>query len=268
MFALDSESRGSRFVNLTASVQNGHIHLDGLYRGDLLPVLLFSLGVPWVEPCTRHICCLWDVADRYKDRDLLGVLGGACDEKANLTAMDLMKGNRAAGHWSVDTMMHPSFVAMLFLCLTPTFYMYYEILPMQWADTGTTHWSASWYGQPCHTVRYTDGREVCITCTNTKPDNAVFVFNPTWFSTFQCPWVCKPGFAGPGCQFGLDIAAYAAFSVVGTLCVAGMLVCLLRRRRVVPPPPPPPPVEPPKPSRTDAIVFKDSALSDIRIKLL
>ena len=269
MFPLDSDSRGSRFYNLTASVVNDRIHLRGLYRGDLLPVLLFSVGVPWVEPCTRHVCCLWDVAERYKDRDLLDALGGSCNERANLTTMDLMKGSHLPGSWDVDTMIHPSFVAMLFLCLAPSFYMQYEILPIQWADAGTTHWSAAWYGQACHTVRYPDGRDVCISCGNAKPDNAVFVFSPDWFTTFRCPWVCKPGFAGPNCELGLDMVIYAASSAVGTLMLGGMLVCVLRRRRAERPPELPTPiVAKPPPARNDAIAFKDNVLPDIRIKLL
>ena len=58
-------------LQLTAGVSEA---LERHQGGGLLPVLLFSAGVPWVEPCVKHICCLWDVAERYKDHDLLTAL--------------------------------------------------------------------------------------------------------------------------------------------------------------------------------------------------
>lgn len=265
-FPLDSVTVGVRFHNLTTSIQNDHIRLRGDYvSSGLLPVLLFSVGVPWLDPCVKHVCCLWDVAERYKDHDLLAALGPTCDENTNFTSKDLMKGNPASAAWVVDTMIHPSFVAMLFLCLTPSFYMYYEILPMQWIDTNTVHWSASWYGKACHTVIYPDGRQVCIACFNTKPENAVFVFTANWFTTFQCQWVCKPGYMGPNCELTVDLVIYVCGSLVGVVLIVLMVVCRPRRHlpeRV--------PEEPPVKAsvKSEMIAFKDNALSEIRIKLL
>lgn len=273
-FPLDSSTRGVQFRNLTADVQNDWIRLSGSYdASDLIPVLLFSVGVPWVEPCVKHICCLWDIAARYRDHDLITALGPTCDESTNLTTKDLMKGNSASDHWNVQTMIHPSFVAMLFLCLHPTFYMFYEIIPMQWIGSSTVHWRSSWYGQPCHPVIYPDGRQVCIYCANKKPDNAVYVFSANWFATFQCQWTCLPGYVGPNCDVALDLVLYACGGVVAVVCIAGLVLCVgfgPRRRveeeivvvsaekslqqRVI--------------AKSEMIVFKENNIPDIRIKLL
>ena len=226
---LDSDSRSPRFYNVSAHVDvSGRIHLNGAYdASDLIPVLLFSVGVPWVEPCLRHVCCLWDVLDRYRDHALMDVLGSPCDEHVNLTSKDLTRGNgQTKGRWDVNTMIHPSFVAMLFLCLNPVFYMYYEIVPVEW-EAGSVHWSSSWYGQPCHQVTYTDGRKLCIYCANEKPDNARFVFTPNWFQTFQCKWECLPGFMGPGCELSTGLVVSIGAGAVGMLCMGFIGVLLV-----------------------------------------
>jgi hypothetical protein len=288
-FPLDSYTRGAHFLNLTAAVQGDHIHLSGLFHSaGLLPVLLFSVGVPWVEPCAKHVCCLWDVAERYKDHDLLRALGPTCNENVDLSGLDLLKGGGSAEQWAVDTMIHPSFVAMFFVSLAPVFYMSYEILPLQWVDGASLHWQSSWYGQACHQVMYPSGQQVCITCLNAKPDNAVYVFSANWFTTFQCKWVCKPGFTGPNCEITVNLAIYITGSVVAILLLSGMVLCVLeerRQRRKVedqreepedPPPPRPPttsnliaapPVQGKRPAGSDMIVFKENA-HEIRIKLL
>jgi hypothetical protein len=287
MLPLDSDSRGPRFYNVSAHVDTtGQIHLSGVYDGsDLIPVLLFSVGAPWVEPCLRHVCCLWDVIERYRDRALMDALGDSCDERVNLTSKDLMKGNGAVkGRWEVNTMIHPSFVAMLFLCLSPVFYMYYEIVPMEW-EAGSAHWSSAWYGQPCHQVQYTDGRKLCIYCANEKPENAQFVFTPNWFQTFQCKWKCNPGFMGPGCELSVGMVASVGAGVVGVLCVscvAWLVVSLWKTggsvansKKIEPPGPQilvsKPPLETPRssaPRINDVISFKDEGMHEIRIKLL
>jgi hypothetical protein len=233
-FPLDSNTRGARFLNLTADISGNRIRLSGQFQAqDLLPILLFSVGTQWIEPCVKHVCCLWDIAERYKDHDLLSALGPTCNENVNLGALDLLKGSPAGGaqQWKVDTMIHPTFVAMLFVTLAPVFYIYYEILPMRWVDGASVHWLSSWYGQPCHQVMYPNNQPVCIACFNSKPENAVFVFSANWFSTFHCDWRCKPGFVGPNCEITLDLAVYVAGSVLAALLVAGMVVCVLGRRR-------------------------------------
>jgi hypothetical protein len=285
-FPVDSYTTGMQFFNVTASVQKDHIWMSGAYQAsDLIPVLLFSVGIPWIEPCVRHVCCLWDVALRYKDHDLMTALGPTCNQDANFTGVDLMKGNPIGPKWSVETMIHPSFVAMLFLSTAPMFYMYYQILPLQWIDTSTVNWRASWYGQPCHHVTYPNGQRVCIACFNSKPDNAVFVFSASWFSTFQCKWVCKPGYTGPNCEVTIDLAIYASGSLVAALFIAGMVVCMIEQRRrqkrppveeavikqqpskvIIPPIQAPPPRQVHK-TGADMITFKDPT-SEIRIKLL
>ena len=282
-FPLDSYTHGAHFVNLTAAMEGDHIRLSGLFKAaELIPVLLFSVGVPWIEPCVKHVCCLWDVAERYKDHDLMQALGPTCDENVNLAGLDLLKGNSAASSaWSVDTMIHPSFVAMLFVSTAPVFYMYHEILPMQWVDGASLHWQSSWYGRECHQVLYPNGQQVCIACLNSKPDNAVFVFSANWFATFQCSWVCKPGYTGPNCEITVDLAIYITGCLIAVLLLGGMIVCVLEERRqrrsalaeeeevvtaqriqpanVVPPSK--------KLATAEMIVFKDN-IPEIRIKLL
>jgi hypothetical protein len=233
-FPLDSNTRGVRFLNLTADIAGNRIRLSGQFQAqDLLPILLFSVGTQWIEPCVKHVCCLWDIAERYKDHDLLSALGPTCNENVNLGALDLLKGSPAGGaqQWKVDTMIHPTFVAMLFVTLAPVFYIYYEILPMRWVDGASVHWQSSWYGQPCHQVMYPNNQPVCIACFNSKPENAVFVFSANWFSTFHCDWRCKPGFVGPNCETTLDIVVYVTGSILAALLVAGMVVCVLGKRR-------------------------------------
>ena len=276
MFPFDSITHGARFLNVTASIGNDLIQLDGTYEApaDLIPVLLFSAGVPWAEPCVRNVCCLWDVAERYRDHDLISALGPTCDEKADLSKMDLMKGNRAGtGRWNVSTLIHPSFVAMLFLA-PGVFYMYHQIVPLQWADSSSVHWRSSWYGQPCNEVLYPDGRRVCIYCANSKPANAVFVFSADWFATFQCQWACKPGFIGPNCEIAVDTLMYGGVIAITALCLVTLAVILLccwrgRRRPEPPPKPPPLPVVVVRPA-AEMITFKDLNCSqhEIRIKLL
>ena len=45
----------------------------------LIPVIIFSVGIPSIEPCTKYLCCLWDVAERYKDHNLQTALGPTCN---------------------------------------------------------------------------------------------------------------------------------------------------------------------------------------------
>ena len=290
MLPLDSNSRGPRFYNVSAHVDTtGQIHLSGVYdASDLIPVLLFSVVAASVEKCLRHVCCLWDVLERYRDHSLMDALGSPCDERVNLTAKDLMKGNTPAvsGRWEVNTMIHPSFVAMLFLCLSPVFYMYYEIVPLEW-EAGSARWSSAWYGQPCHQVTYTDGRKLCIYCANEKPENAHYVFTPNWFQTFQCKWECNPGFMGPGCELSTGLVAGIGAGVLGVLFlsfVVGVIVNVWRAgggKKVdslpssvtIPPSPLVPVGSQPQQLKTsrfnhDVISFKEDGPQEIRIKLL
>ena len=276
MLPLDSDSHGPRLFNISARADtNGQLHLAGTYdASDLLPVLLFSVGVPWVEPCLRHVCCLWDVLERYRDHALMDALGPTCDERVNLTSKDLMKGNaQSGGRWEVTTMIHPSFVAMLFLCLGPVFCMYHEIVPVEW-ETGSSQWSSAWYGQPCHQVLYTNGRKLCIYCANEKPVNAQYVFTPNWFQTFHCKWECMAGFMGPGCELSTGLVASVSAGVVGVLfvsCIAALITSFWRKlelKKEEPPPIAEPPQQKMKSNISDVISFKEGALHEIRIKLL
>jgi hypothetical protein len=284
LLPLDSDSHGPRLFNVSARADaNGRIHLAGVYdASDLLPVLLFSVGIPWVEPCLRHVCCLWDVLDRYRDHALMDALGPTCDERVNLTSKDLMKGNTHRGNWEVTTMIHPSFVAMLFLCLGPVFCMYHEIVPVEW-ETGSTRWSSAWYGQPCHQITYTDGRKLCIYCANEKPVNARFVFTPNWFQTFQCKWECVVGFTGPGCELPTAMVVAAGGGLLCVSCVAALIVgwwktasaATLRRKSEEGKKEIGPLMLDPLPVKmnarnniSDVISFKEGALHEIRIKLL
>jgi hypothetical protein len=267
-FQLDSSSSGVRFYNVTAQYDNDQILFSGLYNSaELIPVLLFSMGVQWVEPCVKHVCCLWDVATRYRDHDLMQALGPTCNEKVDLRSKDLMKGNNSTNQFNVRTMIHPTFIAMLFLCTAPAFHMYYEIVPIKWLDSNI-RWSASWYGQPCHKVRYPDGRDVCIYCANAKPDNAVYSFTVDWFQTFKCPWTCRSGYMGPNCEIGTDTAIYASIGVAGASCIAGVLTFVFARKREVVIKPHHLELEPVKAMKTaEMIEFKEN-FGEIRIKLL
>jgi hypothetical protein len=272
-FPLDSFTRGARFLNVTASVAEDHIELVGAYEAPgLIPALLFSVGVPWVEPCVKHVCCLWDVAERYRDHDLQTALGPTCDEGVDLRKVDLMKRSSPGSRWKVDTMIHPSFVAMLFVSPGPVFYMTYEVLPLIWPGASSIAWKSSWYGQPCHKVLYPNGQTVCIACSNAKPDHSRFVFSANWFATFQCQWVCESGYVGPNCEVSVDVVIYAVLGAVALLCMLGVALFyfLVVRRRDKPPPA----VEevPVAAQRTtikpsEMIVFKENA-PEIRIKLL
>jgi len=197
--------------------------------------------------------------------------------------MDLLRGNeaRSEGTWTVDTLAHPSFVAMLFLAEST---LYHQVLPLRWVETGSVRWLSTWYGQPCHPVLYPNGQQVCIACFNSKPDNAVFVFSANWFTTFQCKWVCRPGYAGPGCEVEMRLAVYVTGTLIAALMVAGMLVCLLgETQRAAKPEAPPannapmiqPVIEAPSGPRRKldadgSIVFHraDTAASNMRIKFL
>jgi len=244
-FALDSYAPGARFVNVTASARGGRLLLSGAYRSPagLLPVLLFSAGVPWLEEeeaaaGVTTACWLRGLARRYRDPDLEAAAGSACDGGRSLSGggVDLLKGNAPppadAGDatWTVNTTAHPSFVAMLFVGAET---VYRQVLPLRWTEASTVRWQSSWQGRPCHTVVYPNGQPVCIACFNTKPDNAVFVFSANWFTTFQCRWVCKPGFAGPGCEVEVDLAVYVSGTLTAALLVAGLVVGALERRRLV-----------------------------------
>ena len=140
----------------------------------------------------------------------------------------------------------------------------------------STHWQSSWYGQECHQVTYPNGQQVCIACLNSKPSNAVYVFSANWFTTFQCSWVCKPGFTGPNCEITVDLAIYITCSLMAALLLGGMIVCVLEERRqrrsalveekeVVSIQQVSQPVK--KLQTAEMIVFKDN-MPEIRIKLL
>ena len=90
----DSTTRGAHFLNATARMYEDRLRFTGTFdAAELLPVLLFSVGVPWVEPCVANVCCLWEMALRYKDNDLLMAIGDSCNENLNFTGRRLMKGS-------------------------------------------------------------------------------------------------------------------------------------------------------------------------------
>jgi hypothetical protein len=284
----DSFTRGAHLYNVTTQTQDDLLRFTGSFdAAELLPILIFSVGVPWVKPCVDSVCCLWEVALRYKDDDLTSAIGKTCDPLMDLAGKALMKGSirtaQAGGteQWDLTTRVHPNFVVMLFLCITPVFYMYYEVVPIQWIERNSVTWSASWYGEPCHTVLYPDGREVCIHCSNPKPPHSIYVFSADWFQTFECRWQCTAGYSGPNCEVSIDTVIYACGGMAVVLFVAAVVLaivnwCNLRNRS-------PPttksvavkeeaqPViaeESHKFARSEMIAFKDSAIGEIRIKFL
>ena len=93
---LDSNTQTPRFYNASVDVDPaGSIVITGNYNAaGLIPVILLSTGIPWTSPaCVTHICCLWDVANHYKDYSLTQALGATCDENVNLSSRNLMHGN-------------------------------------------------------------------------------------------------------------------------------------------------------------------------------
>lgn len=278
MMPLDANTPGARFLNVSAVADGGRIHLTGFYEAaGLIPALVFSVGAPWAaNQCLRNICCLWDIADWMRDAEMSKALQTShCDEHVDLGGLDLMKGNnKAAGRWDVWTVIQPSFVAMLFICLQP-FYIWYEIVPIKWEPL-SVQWSATWYGQRCYNVLY-EGTTVCIHCANAKPDNAEYLFTPNWFNTFQCNWACHEGFVGPNCEISVNAAAAggSVAAVVGVGALAWFV--MMRRYRAIPVKEiikPEPAINlPPPPTRTvraehNMVVFRDNMpVSEIRIKL-
>ena len=237
----DSITRGAHLFNVTARVYEDRLRFTGTFdAAELLPVLLFSVGVPWVEPCVKNVCCLWEIGNRYKDNDLLSAIGERCDEHMNLTDRRLMKGSTITSsasapelkQWDLTTRIHPNFVIMLFVCLAPVFYMYYETVPVQWIERGSVTWSAAWYGDLCHTVTYPDGREICIHCSNPKPPHSTYVFSANWFQTFECKWVCDAGYTGPNCEVALDTALYAGGSMFVVMCISGVMLVAMYGRNL------------------------------------
>ena len=292
-FQPDSVTRGAHLYNVTARIQDDRLRFTGTFdSAELLPVLLFSVGVPWVKPCIDSVCCLWDMAVRYKDDDLLNAIGKTCDKGVNLTSKELMKGSDIAPlkattikQWDLVTRIHPNYVIMLFLCLTPMFYMYYEVVPIQWIERSSVVWSASWYGEPCNTVMYPDGREICIHCSNSKPAHSNYIFSADWFQTFECKWACESGYTGPNCEVAIFTALYACGGVFAVVCVAGMVLASMNRHtlrggstKTIPAEAkePTPMIEeshaPPIPrqtmARSEMIAFKENAVGEIRIKFL
>jgi hypothetical protein len=236
-FIADSITRGAHFFNATARVEDDRLRFTGTYdAAELLPILLFSVGMPWVEPCVENVCCLWEVVNRYKDNDLLSAIGGSCNENMNFTGKKLMKGSLVTDgggplkRWDLTTKIHPNFIVMLFLCLSPVFYMYYEMVPIQWIERKSVVWSSSWYGDLCHTVTYPDGREVCIHCSNRKPQHSAYVFSADWFQTFECKWICESGYTGPNCEVAVDTALYAAGGMFAVMCVSGIMLVAIYGR--------------------------------------
>ena len=53
---------------------------------------------------------------------------------------------------------------------------------------------------------------------------SAYVFSADWFQTFECRWVCDPGYTGPNCEVPLDAAIYAGGSVFVVACVAGVML--------------------------------------------
>ena len=300
LFQPDSTTRGAHLYNVTARIQDDRLRFTGSFdAAELLPVLLFSVGVPWIKPCVDSVCCVWEAAVRYKDDDLLRAIGGKCDRGMNLTEKELMKGSEVAlvsaastiKQWDLVTRIHPNYVIMLFVCLAPMFYMYYEVVPIQWVERNSITWSASWYGEQCHTVAYPDGREVCIHCANSKPAHSAYVFSADWFQTFECRWVCEAGYTGLNCEVAVYTALYACGGAFIVLCIAGVVLATLNRHSLVfhrsgkaapvvlskeeigPSPDEERAgnvAQTPAPARlrSEMIAFKDNAVGEIRIKFL
>ena len=103
---------------------------------------------------------------------------------------------------------------------------------MQWIERRSVVWSSAWYGDPCHTVAYPDGREVCIHCSNPKPQHSAYVFSADWFQTFECKWVCNPGHTGPNCEVPIDTALYAASGMFVVMCMSGILLVAMYGRNL------------------------------------
>jgi hypothetical protein len=202
----------------------------------------------------------------------------------NLSSKDLMHGNQPKEKsWQIKTMIHPTFVTMLFLCTIPSFYMYYETVPIEW-NSNAIRWSSAWYGSPCHNVMYTDGRSICIYCVNPKPDNAQYKFNDDWLETFKCDWTCNSDYTGPNCEISISTTLSLGGGAVGMMCI-GWVYILIRStgrgnnaidaKNSIPttqpkqqPPTASIPLHSTHPVKSDVICFKDNMLSDIRIKLL
>ena len=231
---IDFVTPGAHFHNITAMADGDHIRLTGLFGSGtgLIPAIVFAVGnAPWVsnlDQCIRNVCCLWEIAQALRDAEMLRALGGPyCDERLNVSGIDLMKGNlQDAGQWSVRTMIQPSFVAMLFISMVP-FYIWHEIIPLEWAPL-SVQWNAVWYGQPCHNVQYA-GRTVCVHCVNSKPTNSDYVFTANWFRTFHCDWRCRTGFKGPNCEIDVSLAIGLSAGAAGLLAVALIFFCMRRR---------------------------------------
>ena len=299
---IDFVTPGAHFHNITAMADGDHIRFSGLYDvgAGLIPAIVFSVGnAPWIsslDQCIRNVCCLWEIAQGLRDAEMIRALGAPyCDERLNVSGIDLMKGNEpGSGRWSVRTMIQPCFVAMLFISVVP-FYIWHEIIPLEWAPL-SVQWNAVWYGQPCHNVQYA-GRTVCVHCINSKPANADYVFTANWFRTFNCDWKCRTGFKGPNCEIDVALAIGLAAGLVGLLATALIFFCMRRRWLwcwyrsaapsvprpvveavpvVVQPPPPPPlvarqavvsPSSPITGVRSDIITFKDVPnMNEFRIK--
>jgi hypothetical protein len=288
---LDALTPGAHFHNITATADGDHIRFSGLYEAGagLIPAIVFAVGnAPWtmnLDQCIRNVCCLWEIAQTLRDAEMIRALGTQyCDEHVNVSKVDLLKGNSATGRWDVRTTIQPSFIAMLFISITP-FFIWHEIAPLEWTPL-SVQWNAVWYGQPCHNVLYA-GRTVCVNCVNEKPPNADYVFTANWFRTFHCDWTCRTGFKGPNCEIDVALAIGISAGAVGLLAV-GLIMFVMRRRWfccqsspkgalaampevmvtvVQPPPPPPPLVSRQSTVRSDVITFKDMPnVNEIRIK--
>ena len=142
--AADSVTRGAHLYNVTALLFEDRLRFTGTFdAAELLPVLLFSVAVAWAEPCVHHVCCLWKIGNRYRDNDMLSVICVWSDEGMNFTERRLMKGGtvtRLMGttlqQLDLTTHIHPNFVIMLFVCVAPIFYMYYELVPCSGSSSG------------------------------------------------------------------------------------------------------------------------------------
>ena len=291
----DLVTRGAHLFNVTARTQDDRLRFTRSFdAAELLPVLIFSVGIPWIKLCVDSVCCLWDVATRYQDDDLIAAIGKTCNQQMNFTGVELMKGSAVTtgketniAQWDLTTRVHPNFVIMLFLCLSPVFYMYYEVVPIQWVERKSVTWSASWYGEPCHTMIYPDGREICIHCSNSKPAHSTYVFSADWFRTFECKWTCNSGYTGPNCEVDINVTLYACGGVFIVLCIAGVALFMTNRSRlivlksvketplvtkdteeIVEQPPPIAAAVRSFPVRSEMISFKDNAVGEIRIKFL
>lgn len=185
--------------------------------------------------CRDHVCCLWDIANTYRNYAWINALNSTCKTKSwlfqpprdvgailkNIEPLNIIRSAESTYRWHTTLQQRPNFIVLVFIYSNP-FEIKYMATEFSWIQS-VAGLQAQWKGPQCVDVQYR-GNTVCIRCDNRKPDHSVFVFTSRWMNTYVCDWTCANGYVEykGGCiaEWQILLLSAVCFAAVGIASVS------------------------------------------------